>query len=789
MAQIAVATSIPSNALLQTQVGGVTLDGDVVFAARRVVTLNLTFRHAQQADYTLALGSSLMSVDGITFVDFGRVGVLTVTISQSQRFAQPTTFPLSIVNVLCQNLTTNLSVSVTARPAASLDSALGSVGTGTTALVTLGTALSNPSGAVTASKLNGALSLRDCDFDNTAPLAFSQSPTGFAFGPEEGQYYRGAVIGNLGIMLGVMAAAFGAAAFVWKMKSRGNRGDHKDFKFVHALYLLHVPGIFVVPFSVVCDGLASGSTSSIVHASSWSDYCVGALGYTFLLVSLGYFVYFVRSFGCELIPRGMSAIMKEKLEEGGEASQTGEEQLVSDEWKMDGSCYSRTFESSMKWKDKAGHYGFKDLHQKMFGDQRIYYYTPVEITVTVMFSIVEGIRIENSGSCITSMFLMAGLWSAFFIFIVVMRPSMILSDAVFLYIGNLVGVVTTWLIVAAGLTDNDVFIQGSSISTLIGLGVSMLKVTIDCMVVLAWVWRYRHVGMDKIQHRFMAFTKRNEEMAMVSHSQTKNFLIDLGEDAAHELENVEAEREDDVLQSLQSKPIDVASALRNNIAHLLNGIPPPPPPRTASVVPSKKSNDEAELGDDLDLFADDASEDPFADIDDADNNLVEPLVEVDMEDIDPFAFGDADEILGVIEEEDKHEALQHLASMSLVSPTLRASDNPPEVLRSEIARLLSVSEIPAEDIVDAFLSNSSSPSSSSSDDSSSASSSSSSNHNKSSKLRNALAQLLEGNIDATSSTNSSPSSSDTFSDDLLPPPPPPPPPPLSLSSSEDEFEL
>jgi hypothetical protein len=121
------------------------------------------------------------------------------------------------------------------------------------------------------------LSLSVCEFSLSEPLDPASSPTQLGFGPAQCYYIRGAVIGNVIFMLGIVILSMIAVAL------RIHFGPRPRMSWIRASGSLALPGWLIIPVSALLQPVSSSATTLLRNPApngpyAAADFVIGIIG-------------------------------------------------------------------------------------------------------------------------------------------------------------------------------------------------------------------------------------------------------------------------------------------------------------------------------------------------------------------------------------------------------------------------------------------------------------------------------------------------------------------------------
>ena len=224
--------------------------------------------------------------------------------------------------------------------------------------------------AAQQARLSAIFAIASCEYSHTEPLDPFTSPTQMRFGPATGQYYRGAVVGNVIVMVGIplVLLAFGMA--VTGASSVTERPVERVWR---AMGCVSLPGVAIIPYAILAQGTASAAVSTWRYGTDATDPVVGLFGILFLFgVLASVLLITTRCFGAvfDAVPLSSSRLRALLLVTGG------------------------------KWHDCEGS-SFKRHFRHLFSQYRprAQYYICTELIFSVSLGVLDGVKPSKQVSC------------------------------------------------------------------------------------------------------------------------------------------------------------------------------------------------------------------------------------------------------------------------------------------------------------------------------------------------------------------------------------------------------
>jgi hypothetical protein len=341
---------------------------------------------------------------------------------------------VSSSNFVCGDRWTDIPVSISIQASSrALDlSSQNAVGSAASAASVAGV---NPAAAATQARTKMLSALIVCSFDLESDNG--NSITGLFYGAKKGQYLRGSIVGNWIVLflftLVLLLLAFTCARIIHRRHGLKMRDAWESMTCI-----MHIPSACLVPMGLVLQPTVSSTVTLIMYPTGSSDAILAAASIVGTLVLLGVLLVTCLSrFECELVPD--------------EPLQDGASPLVKLIFYL-----KRFFEGSMIWRTRRGCDPlWKMRYHLIFNDYRFSWFALVEIAISVMMGIVNGVKVNADGACFVQLCLMLALYSIIFLLVAILRPGISLFTQIFLFLANFIGFICCVLIVIGIVTAND----------------------------------------------------------------------------------------------------------------------------------------------------------------------------------------------------------------------------------------------------------------------------------------------------------------------------------------------
>lgn len=369
---------------------------------------------------------------------------------------------LSPVNFYCEGKAApqGLQITLSVRPDA-IAISTGTVSTVNDVASSLSVVSGNPSAAVAAARVSMLQNLISCDMDTTEDDG--NSVTGFFYGPSEGQYFRGAVVGNILFFFGIAAVGLVIAlvASVW-----GYFRKHVPVQrgFVLVCDAIHYPSVLVTPLAVVLQPTTTASMNLLVLRPRDGDWLIGCCGMSFVLI-LSCTVSYVLlvDFRCVLKKRD-SARGRETLAER---------------------ALFFLFDSEEHWvvehQDKTGK-RWKQRFLFFFADFRFRWFSLFDLWMQVGLGMVAGVNLSLKTVCNSQLSVIVIVYLLAFGATLLMAPALSRFLHWYLVIVNGLGLCGAVSTLGGATSGSPTAFSVSSIAALVISSVSMLKTLPDLLL-------------------------------------------------------------------------------------------------------------------------------------------------------------------------------------------------------------------------------------------------------------------------------------------------------------------
>lgn len=157
--------------------------------------------------------------------------------------------------------------------------------------------LTNPSTGMLQARASSLLTQSVCSYSHYDQLDFSESPLGWSVGIERGGYYRGALVGNAVITLGLVVLAAGLVLIYYDP-----RKPHRTVW--GAMGILHLPAVLIVPLGELMQPTTTVATALIIHGEGRIDVGLGLGAYIAMGVIFATVMYKTTcGLRCRVVPR------------------------------------------------------------------------------------------------------------------------------------------------------------------------------------------------------------------------------------------------------------------------------------------------------------------------------------------------------------------------------------------------------------------------------------------------------------------------------------------------------
>ena len=254
--------------------------------------------------------------------------------------------------------------------------------TAAVAASSLSSALSTPMMAMQQVRLNAIFALASCTFSHSAELDVLASPSRLGFGDAQGQYYRGAVLGNLGIVVGFCAFVCAVGVGVHLLRKVDSAAQLAAPSFWWTLQYVAFPGVAAIPLALLSQGTVGASVALLRHGSgTFQDVAVAVAGLCAMLGCL---------FGC------IACICQREFDATFElfcSSHEGPSSIKR--------ILTLWVDGTGKWRDTGS--GFKNRFKHIFADYRVnmQFFFSVELFFSMCLGVLDGLKPDNQSGCNT----------------------------------------------------------------------------------------------------------------------------------------------------------------------------------------------------------------------------------------------------------------------------------------------------------------------------------------------------------------------------------------------------
>ena len=361
----------------------------------------------------------------------------------------------------------------------------------------------SPTSAAQTARAVLVLQMIQCEFSHTAAVDLMQSPTRLRFGHPVGQYYRGGVVGNLTLLVGVVVFVLLATVVVYFVAYRND-----DHGWASAVETVRLPGVFIVPVTVLAPGTLMCSLSLMIHGpGQLGDYFLGVYG---LLV-------IVASCGALVIPPLFVFFDADLVEKD-------QKELNAVEKFMDG---------VMEW-EVRGASGFRYRWGAVFKDfnQNYRWFILVEVGSALVGGLLDGIRPMNTKGCVGIAFALLITSSAVLAATLLLRPYISNFEQISGSISAATVFCASVLFVASTFAEGTIqekLVGVTEIVAMMAIYLSLVKVILDVTYALHKVIS-RHCNKKSVEGQSTV----EEEQQQQQDEPLLNILDDLND--AHEME-------------------------------------------------------------------------------------------------------------------------------------------------------------------------------------------------------------------------------------------------------------
>jgi hypothetical protein len=402
----------------------------------------------------------------------------------------------------------------------------------TTKSVTVVSAItSSPTSAVSMARLTAMQAVLSCELQ--LDVSDAVNLISLTFGPDEGDQARGAIVGNVlivvicGIVLTLgITIAVGLRRRIVAERSleiereqdvEKRKKTMKAWTFKTTMTIFHCPGAMAIPMSAILQPTLA-SAVALFYVNEWEgDIPLGTFG---MVVCVGFAAWVVKivmwKFPCELQEHPKYQSRLESVTTRGGARMVLFSLLgASERW---------TYSSNPAWRKQ---------HSLIFEDVRTPWYVALDVTASVVIGIVTGLPKSSTSVCImqagfffvTYVVLVGALW---------FRPMIQRAMTMFCLAMNTLGLVAASALLLYAI-DKDAFPGGADVVSTCALIMSLLaliKTVSDIVEILLGLRaKFTKVTMYYTNGRHTSSTKAGKSVVLQVHgSLEEEFMLHEGED-------------------------------------------------------------------------------------------------------------------------------------------------------------------------------------------------------------------------------------------------------------------
>ena len=354
----------------------------------------------------------------------------------------------------------------------------------------------SPAVASQMARANMALSLAQCQFDHEAAVDFANSPLGLRFGDTTaGAYYRGGIVGNTVLWLGLAALHVLAGVVMHLVRKRvaAPAGEAEKTllgwrvasgSFAESLCLVKFPGLLAVPLAMVVPGLTMCATAAALHGDGAGDVALGVVALLGTAAAIGLVTV--------TVVRHFAAVYVLDMEIDPETERKAQPHAVL-----------RFFNGSMTWKSPMPSNYFKKVFTPLFEDYRheasdnvtcpprvpLQYFFGVELSLSFVCGMLDGTRPDTFAGCRTAAIVALVVNACWLLFAAMYVPCSSLYRNLFL-IGNATLITASLgLAVAAHVTLDEGFATAAAAVAGASMYATLVKAVIDLALLVLDVYR------------------------------------------------------------------------------------------------------------------------------------------------------------------------------------------------------------------------------------------------------------------------------------------------------------
>ena len=363
--------------------------------------------------------------------------------------------------------------------------------------------LSNPMSALTTMSMVSLLQISSCMFSDVDPLEPEMSPLQVSLGPEEGQYYRGAVVVALAVHLIPPLVAVAVALVLL-------RTGAVDGGISGAFYHLRFPSVMLIVLPIFFQGMVTSAVSLIRMNCASSENSTAStatldilLAAAALVCAAGVIAFALRSTNRPLFQCRLEAAQEGKGEEEG----NGEDGDASSPAEpLDDAAHSRVLRVllsfavwRMHWVDTSATGLFKRQYLLLMDDMALPWWSAVELASCALQGAVLGLRLNDETVCLAQQIALLAHCAMMLTGVLYLRPRGSHLAQLFLIAAKVGSLLVSLFILVYTLTGNDTFVDVSDDVAAVFSAVSSLEPVSFVLLLVLNKWSIIKRFVHKLQ--------------------------------------------------------------------------------------------------------------------------------------------------------------------------------------------------------------------------------------------------------------------------------------------------
>ena len=348
-------------------------------------------------------------------------------------------------------------------------------------------AMGSPVMAMQQTRINSIFALSSCEFSHSEELDTLTSPTGMRFGPVMGQYYRGAIVGNL-LLLAAFALFISLCGCMVGMACTATQDASESVlaRVWRSFGLVCFPGVVVVPLCLVAQGTMMACVATLRYGDMGvGDAAIGIVGLLLCLSIWGLLLWTTtRAFDAAFV-------FEEDEEEAPKKAS----------WLM-----SVLVPARGKWREKSTTSSYKKHFKHFFIEYRagMQFFLCVDLGLNLCLGVLDGTRPPNQTGCNAVAFGTLVLLFAACVIAWWVRPMLEVGGQMYAMGSSALTLLCALFSTIGQFADSD---DAVAAAEYMSTAVMVIGVVKTCLDILSFVpWAYRHASST---YRAWASKKRS----------------------------------------------------------------------------------------------------------------------------------------------------------------------------------------------------------------------------------------------------------------------------------------